>query len=73
MEILDFTAIIYEYVSWLIVVEGDLNAPCSIATIPNIREGRYSFSFLRHINLCWLLNAKSIFIQMICSISKNSV
>ena len=28
---------------------------------------------LWHINLCWLFNAKSIFMQIVSSISNNSV
>ena len=28
---------------------------------------------LRHINLCWLFNAESIFMQIVSSISNNSV
>ena len=51
---------------------------CSILVHDNLRRVYHMNDVvvgclgLWHLNLCWLFNAKSIFIQIICSISNNS-
>ena len=55
---------IYIEVKLMTIVEGDPEAPFSVATTPKCRVGRYSFPGLLHLPLirtlqCWVLSKKA--------------